>query len=120
MYYEVIKIICNKKVSYGCYNILVGQDKLEKSPDLAAPITEAQEQLQRLKQLMFSIFGSGLICQSDGIISRSVVHGIHDKRVYLKVGQHSLDIQHGGNPECLFVMIIGGRKGGIKAGNLSK
>jgi len=35
------------------------QAKLEKSPDLAAPITEAQEQLQRLKQLMFSIFASG-------------------------------------------------------------
>lgn len=31
--------------------------KLRRSPDLAAPISEAQQQLQRLKDLMFSIFG---------------------------------------------------------------
>ena len=31
--------------------------KLRRSPDLAEPITEAQQQLKRLKCLMFSIFG---------------------------------------------------------------
>ena len=68
--------------------------KLRHSPDLVKPITEAQEQLKRLKNLMFDIFGPKQLPEETEVDKQLNLTGIHEESLALKTtfdGQHQIE-----------------------------
>ncbi len=53
--------------------------KLRRSPDLVKPITEAQEQLKRLKNLMFDIFGPKQLPEDTEVDKQLNLTGINEE-----------------------------------------
>ena len=58
--------------------------KLRQSPNMAKPITEAQEQLKRLKNLMFDIFGPKQLPDDTEVDKQLNLTGVQEEDVALK------------------------------------